>query len=609
MVGILTASREERIKAIASHFIKSEIDDETLDLIKGATPEQKAKVKTTMDEWKHGKLKSGSKHGPQVTSQRQAIAIALNQAGLSKGVKKCMHGNTIGECEKCGDTLKKDDISMDGADDAGGGDDVSEGIKKGGAGSGRYKIGQTVHHEGKKYKAGKYDPETKLRYLHNHETGEHEEGRNSEPMQVHESRLRSDNEKDKVNKAFEDLLSKGGPGSGRKIGSTKSGKPIYDTFDHSAHKNFSSKDHLDAERAHRKKMNESEDKETKQHHKDQAFEHNTAYDNAIYEKQKQRGGGMKNDSRPAQETNKQKKNKYLGKSEDAVEKSFEDILQKGGKGSNKAGRVIGHTRSGKPINVFKEAADYKDFDAVDHLEAHKHHLNHSAKVHGVASVNSRIRAHDHSDQAQIKAALQEKEELEQSNAENKKKIESTGKLKPKAKPKAKPKSKVEKAFEDVLQKGDISSSFVNGYGGGDSMKFSKSGKEIISKLKTLKTQLEILETEFEISMSGLEDSIGEEPDDVNNSYNIKKLKTPRYSWDYYYKNPSIVSTETVVDGNMKTPPTVEQNLRKLCEQYNTYSSKLLSAKEDIESIRILVDNLEPGKKYNLSVSQLDILGF
>lgn len=36
-------------------------------------------VKGVMDEWKSGKLHSGSKKGPVVTSQKQAIAIALSE--------------------------------------------------------------------------------------------------------------------------------------------------------------------------------------------------------------------------------------------------------------------------------------------------------------------------------------------------------------------------------------------------------------------------------------------------------------------------------------------------------------------------------------------------
>jgi len=41
-------------------------------------------MKKTMDEWKSGKLHSGSKKGPVVTSQKQAIAIALSEQRAKK---------------------------------------------------------------------------------------------------------------------------------------------------------------------------------------------------------------------------------------------------------------------------------------------------------------------------------------------------------------------------------------------------------------------------------------------------------------------------------------------------------------------------------------------
>lgn len=44
----------------------------------------KGSVQTTMHEFKHGALHSGSKRGPKVTSRRQAIAIALSQAARAK---------------------------------------------------------------------------------------------------------------------------------------------------------------------------------------------------------------------------------------------------------------------------------------------------------------------------------------------------------------------------------------------------------------------------------------------------------------------------------------------------------------------------------------------
>lgn len=41
-------------------------------------------MKNTMSEWKSGTLHSGSKTGPVVSNQKQAIAIGLSEQGKSK---------------------------------------------------------------------------------------------------------------------------------------------------------------------------------------------------------------------------------------------------------------------------------------------------------------------------------------------------------------------------------------------------------------------------------------------------------------------------------------------------------------------------------------------
>lgn len=45
-----------------------------------AVKKKASKVKKVMKEWKAGNLHSGSKKGPKVTNQKQAVAIALSEA-------------------------------------------------------------------------------------------------------------------------------------------------------------------------------------------------------------------------------------------------------------------------------------------------------------------------------------------------------------------------------------------------------------------------------------------------------------------------------------------------------------------------------------------------
>jgi hypothetical protein len=47
----------------------------------------KKKIEKVMGEYKRGELHSGSKSGPVVKSKKQAVAIAMSEAGMEKKKK------------------------------------------------------------------------------------------------------------------------------------------------------------------------------------------------------------------------------------------------------------------------------------------------------------------------------------------------------------------------------------------------------------------------------------------------------------------------------------------------------------------------------------------
>ena len=73
--------------------------DEIGMISKADKDKKQVKVKKVMDEWRSGKLKSSS--GEKVTDRKQAIAIAMSEAGISKS-----------EEEDCMKSIEKGDYSQ-----------------------------------------------------------------------------------------------------------------------------------------------------------------------------------------------------------------------------------------------------------------------------------------------------------------------------------------------------------------------------------------------------------------------------------------------------------------------------------------------------------------
>jgi hypothetical protein len=154
-------------------------------------------------------------------------------------------------------------------------------------------------------------------------------------------------------------------------------------------------------------------------------------------------------------------------------------------------------------------------------------------------------------------------------------------------------------FDEIIQKGDISSEIINSYGGETKLTFDKTGKEIREKIPSIIASLEAQKNSLEAQMGIYKAQAGIEPDEVRESYRIKTISCPRYSYglsEPKYDRESGSYEETTA-----------QNIA--CSKYNAASYMWFGIAEDIEMIKVIEANLVDSKKYTLSVNQLIALNF
>lgn len=194
--------------------------------------------------------------------------------------------------------------------------------------------------------------------------------------------------KNRISGLYSDQIKKSkGEGSkgGKVIGHTKSGKAVYETHNSTVHQDFTQADHEDAVKIHRDKKKKI-DKEPAA----QGFHENQAQQHERFAKQENKKSlaaeKEKIDSGTFDSVDPSKlKAFHTGRTAGGTgaRDSAEDRSSKGaaeehriekskGEGS-KGGKVIGHTKSGKPVYESKGADKYKDFTKEDHLDAVRLH--------------------------------------------------------------------------------------------------------------------------------------------------------------------------------------------------------------------------------------------
>lgn len=163
---------------------------------------------------------------------------------------------------------------------------------------------------------------------------------------------------------IEKAIGEGSKG-GKVIGHTYSGKPIYENFDNLKHSNFDKMDHEDAEKVHYKRFK-------KKYPDIKTGRKNVRGYEIIRKPTKQE----MNEDKDYQEMNKHYDARVkLSKCNEVIDDLEKAITGEGSRG----GKIIGRTKSGKPIYANFEQENSKKYNFEDHSDAVSAHLKEAKK--------------------------------------------------------------------------------------------------------------------------------------------------------------------------------------------------------------------------------------
>lgn len=306
----------------------------------------------------------------------------------------------------------------------------------------------------------------------------------------------------------------------------------------------------------------------------------------------------------------------IAMSEAGLSKAEMDDLIKGGEGS-KGGKVIGHTKSGKPIYEKHEQKHTQNYNSEDHSDAVNAHqlaakkYNEELKKHVKNAENTL--APTEFDEHINRAKESKQKQLHHSSMAELHYNAMNSKL-----DKNKDKKEIKKSFDmDISNKTISNTDLIKSHIGyqftnAENLKVSKKGSEIKEKLKAIKDKELVEISAFQSKMEALKAVIPTAPTEPVNNYDEVELpeKLTTYPWNETYCNEEKSSNNMVISATETKPEKSEAQI--LCDnkrEYNRNVDKIVECQKEIILINTMLNNFSDSKTYDLSVKQATVLGF